>query len=96
VSPTQAAGSTAGEPVEPRHRHAELVERIDRARFDYFVRDSPTLADDFWLVEPVKPAAPVAVVVEVPEADAASAPDRNPAVPVPPPTPTVQAPSIPA
>jgi glutamate synthase (NADPH/NADH) large chain len=58
--------------------------------------DSPTLADDFWLVEPVKPAAPVAVVVEVPEADAASAPDRNPAVPVPPPTPTLQAPSIPA
>ncbi|MGH8893251.1 MAG: NAD-dependent DNA ligase LigA [Actinomycetes bacterium] len=28
-----------------QHRHAELVERIDRARFDYFVRDSPTIAD---------------------------------------------------
>jgi DNA ligase (NAD+) len=37
--------SKAGKTVEPRHRHAELVERIDRARFDYFVRDSPTLAD---------------------------------------------------
>jgi DNA ligase (NAD+) len=49
VSPTRAAGSRAGKKaakvVEPRHRHAELVERIDRARFDYFVRDSPTLAD---------------------------------------------------
>jgi DNA ligase (NAD+) len=49
VSPTRAAGSKAGSKagkvVQPRHRHAELVERIDRARFDYFVRDSPTLAD---------------------------------------------------
>jgi len=31
--------------VEARHRHAELVERVDRARFEYFVRDAPTLAD---------------------------------------------------
>ena len=31
--------------TDPRHRHAELVEQVDRARFDYFVRDSPTLAD---------------------------------------------------
>jgi len=31
--------------VDAQHRHAELVERLDRARFDYFVRDAPTLAD---------------------------------------------------
>jgi DNA ligase (NAD+) len=31
--------------TDPRHRHAELVDQVDRARFDYFVRDSPTLAD---------------------------------------------------
>jgi DNA ligase (NAD+) len=31
--------------TDARHRHAELVEQIDRARFDYFVQDSPTLAD---------------------------------------------------
>ena len=31
--------------TDARHRHAELVEQVDRARFDYFVRDSPTLAD---------------------------------------------------
>jgi DNA ligase (NAD+) len=30
---------------EERHRHAELVELVDRARFDYFVRDSPTISD---------------------------------------------------
>jgi DNA ligase (NAD+) len=29
----------------PLHRHAELVETIDRARFDYFLNDSPTLSD---------------------------------------------------
>ena len=29
----------------PQHRHAELVETIDRARFDYFLNDSPTLSD---------------------------------------------------
>ncbi|HEU4912327.1 MAG TPA: NAD-dependent DNA ligase LigA [Actinomycetes bacterium] len=28
-----------------KHRHAELVEIVDRARFDYYVRDSPTMAD---------------------------------------------------
>ena len=36
------------------HRHAELVELVDRARFDYFVRDSPTVADaeyDAWMRE---------------------------------------------
>jgi DNA ligase (NAD+) len=27
------------------HRHAELAERIDRHRFDYFVRDAPTVSD---------------------------------------------------
>ena len=31
--------------TDARHRHAELVEQVDRARFDYFVRESPTLAD---------------------------------------------------
>jgi DNA ligase (NAD+) len=31
--------------VDPPHRHAELVERIDRMRFDYFVRDDPTVSD---------------------------------------------------
>ena len=32
-------------PLEVTHRHAELAERVDQARFDYFVRDSPTIAD---------------------------------------------------
>ena len=27
------------------HRHAELVEQVGRHRFDYFVRDSPTVSD---------------------------------------------------
>jgi DNA ligase (NAD+) len=27
------------------HRHAELVEQVDRHRFDYFVRDAPTVSD---------------------------------------------------
>ena len=33
--------------MEPdvQHRHAGLVERIEQARFDYFVRDAPVLAD---------------------------------------------------
>jgi DNA ligase (NAD+) len=31
--------------VDAQHRHADLVERIDRMRFDYFVRDSPTVSD---------------------------------------------------
>jgi DNA ligase (NAD+) len=31
--------------VDAQHRHAELVELVDRARFDYFVRDAPTIAD---------------------------------------------------
>ncbi|MBA2770287.1 MAG: NAD-dependent DNA ligase LigA [Sporichthyaceae bacterium] len=33
--------------MEPdvQHRHAELAERIERARFDYFVRDAPVMAD---------------------------------------------------
>jgi DNA ligase (NAD+) len=30
---------------DAQHRHAELVDRIDRLRFDYFVRDSPTASD---------------------------------------------------
>ena len=43
------AGRGAAEPrdsgADALHRHAELVEAIDRARFDYFVRDSPAMAD---------------------------------------------------
>ena len=39
MSPKQASEN------EPQHRHAELVETIDRARFDYYLRDAPTLAD---------------------------------------------------
>ena len=35
----------AADGVEARHRHAALVEQVDRARFDYFLRDSPTLSD---------------------------------------------------
>src|SRR5260221_1123048 len=46
------------------------------------ILSSPTLADDFWLVEPVQPAALPVVPAEAPAADAAPAPDRNPAVPV--------------
>lgn len=30
---------------DAQHRHAELVEHIDRLRFDYFVRDAPTASD---------------------------------------------------
>jgi DNA ligase (NAD+) len=41
----KAAESAATVVVEPQHRHAELVERIDRLRFDYFVRDDPTASD---------------------------------------------------
>jgi DNA ligase (NAD+) len=40
-----ASKSTTTAHNEPRHRHAELVERIDRARFEYFVRDAPTISD---------------------------------------------------
>jgi DNA ligase (NAD+) len=45
VSRTKA--STPPDPTDesPQHRHAELVETIDRARFDYFLNDSPTLSD---------------------------------------------------
>ncbi|MGZ4632081.1 MAG: NAD-dependent DNA ligase LigA [Actinomycetes bacterium] len=35
----------AGFDVDAQHQHAALVERIDRLRFDYFVRDSPTASD---------------------------------------------------
>ncbi|HSR24529.1 MAG TPA: NAD-dependent DNA ligase LigA, partial [Candidatus Eisenbacteria bacterium] len=31
--------------VEARHRHATLVERIEQARFAYYVRDAPTISD---------------------------------------------------
>jgi DNA ligase (NAD+) len=45
VSRTKA--STPPDPTDesPQHRHAELVETIDRARFDYFLNDAPTLSD---------------------------------------------------
>jgi DNA ligase (NAD+) len=39
------ANRAADSEVDAAHRHAELVERIDRLRFDYFVRDSPTASD---------------------------------------------------
>jgi DNA ligase (NAD+) len=39
------AKRAADSQVDAAHRHAELVERIDRMRFDYFVRDSPTVSD---------------------------------------------------
>ena len=39
------AKATAAAAAEARHRHAALVEKIESARFDYFVRDSPTIAD---------------------------------------------------
>jgi DNA ligase (NAD+) len=35
----------ATDDLDVQHRHAALVERIDRMRFDYFVRDSPTASD---------------------------------------------------
>jgi DNA ligase (NAD+) len=40
-----AKGAKATKAADARHRHAELVEQVDRARFDYFVRDSPLLSD---------------------------------------------------
>ena len=39
------AKATPAAAAEARHRHAALVEKIESARFDYFVRDSPTIAD---------------------------------------------------
>ena len=45
---TKAPGKVKDEALEatqPAHRHAELTDLVDRARFDYFLRDSPTLAD---------------------------------------------------
>jgi len=50
---TADPASTAGE-LSPVHRHADLVELVDKARFDYFLRDSPTVADeqyDRWMRE---------------------------------------------
>jgi DNA ligase (NAD+) len=40
VATTKAARKT-----DDLHRHAELAERIGRHRFDYFVRDAPTVSD---------------------------------------------------
>jgi DNA ligase (NAD+) len=31
--------------TDDQHRHAELAEKVDRHRFDYFVRDAPTVSD---------------------------------------------------
>ncbi|MEO7979628.1 MAG: NAD-dependent DNA ligase LigA [Sporichthyaceae bacterium] len=46
MSPEAARKATSTTAAEsPQHRHAELVETIDRARFDYFLRDAPTLSD---------------------------------------------------
>ncbi len=38
-------GARKASDLEVAHRHAELVERIDRARFDYFLRDAPAISD---------------------------------------------------
>jgi DNA ligase (NAD+) len=51
---TEKAEQPAVTEVQPAHRHAELVELVDKARFDYFLRDSPTVADeqyDRWMRE---------------------------------------------
>jgi DNA ligase (NAD+) len=32
--------------ADAQHRHAELVEKVEKARFDYFLRDAPTIADE--------------------------------------------------
>jgi DNA ligase (NAD+) len=53
ATPKSAAQPADTEP-SPEHRHAELVELVDKARFDYFLRDSPTVADeqyDRWMRE---------------------------------------------
>ncbi|HYJ77362.1 MAG TPA: NAD-dependent DNA ligase LigA [Actinomycetes bacterium] len=51
---SKAASPSADAEQSPQHRHAELVELVDKARFDYFLRDSPTVADeqyDRWMRE---------------------------------------------
>jgi DNA ligase (NAD+) len=41
-----AGGTTkAAHQTDDLHRHAELAEKVDRHRFDYFVRDAPTVSD---------------------------------------------------
>jgi DNA ligase (NAD+) len=50
VSPKKTAAEPAAESavdpaVEPRQRAAELAERIEGARFAYFLRDAPTISD---------------------------------------------------
>jgi DNA ligase (NAD+) len=49
-APKAAASGTAKRTVarsatDDLHRHAELSEKVDRHRFDYFVRDAPTVSD---------------------------------------------------
>jgi DNA ligase (NAD+) len=39
------AKKAATDEIAARHRHAELAEQVGRHRFDYFVRDSPTVSD---------------------------------------------------
>ncbi|HTE73805.1 MAG TPA: NAD-dependent DNA ligase LigA [Actinomycetes bacterium] len=49
-----ARRTSTPDPQQPAHRHADLVELVDKARFDYFLRDSPTVADaeyDRWMRE---------------------------------------------
>ena len=51
---SRSAAPPADAEQSPQHRHAELVELVDKARFDYFLRDSPTVADeqyDRWMRE---------------------------------------------
>ena len=38
-----ARRTSTPDPQQPAHRHADLVELVDKARFDYFLRDSPTV-----------------------------------------------------
>jgi DNA ligase (NAD+) len=40
-----AAKSDLDVGLDAQHRHAEIVEIVDKARFDYHVRDSPTISD---------------------------------------------------
>ena len=41
----KAATTKRASATDDLHRHAELAEKIDRHRFDYFVRDAPTVSD---------------------------------------------------
>ena len=99
VAALDPASVTAVRLASAPDRLADLARLLDDHRgvgsaLAATILQSPTLADDFWLVEPIQPAPRPAVAAGAPATDTASAPDRNPAVPVSPPTPALQAPSI--